>query len=364
MNEPKEVEDVLAYIRNDERYFLSELSVVKELEDLSELFLRLEHSAYHTTADSILKLMDTELNNLERQERWQQFRAKYPKLKEAIERLLSSNLIDSWAKGRIQRLIPKLQLFETDLLRGTFMELDPLIRDRKYNEVDWNRVREIVSRLPKDLKELANADKQIEYAIRLSRLRARNIKISEVGVTEIKNPEQLNEVKKILAATVQLKYPRDPNFRADAIHLMPMFPRDLAQPSPGSNIPGFIVIVAYGPSSILEQYPELNFFGHVLLGYYSIPFHAEAGHGQYSDYYKHNKKIFMAFPDRLYIFPQFRGIITIPNRLFDFLEKLVREYGYGNIEIRPIESLVPLIERRGYTPQDGARYSLRWGKLL
>lgn len=164
MRKPKE--DVLWILEKNKRYFLREYIIIKKLLNEELVIAKNLHKfAGGKKNIRMLKLIESELNKLERRERWQQMRSRYPKLRSAMQRLSKLPVLSAKAKGRIIILMQEFQVFEADLLSKTKVELDPLIRDKKPKEIDWNRVIQITAKLKQDIQALTALDEKLKEAV-------------------------------------------------------------------------------------------------------------------------------------------------------------------------------------------------------
>jgi len=166
VRKPKEEKKVLGYLERDKRYFLIEYIIIKKLLNKEYKIAQNLHKLARGKSNlRILESIESELNKLERRERWQQIRSRYPKLRVAMQRLSKSPVLSAKAKEKINILMQKFQVFEADLLFETKVKLDPLIRNKKPNEIDWNRVIQITTKLKVDLQALTLLDKELKEAV-------------------------------------------------------------------------------------------------------------------------------------------------------------------------------------------------------
>ncbi|MBI2651708.1 hypothetical protein HYX01_04510 [Candidatus Woesearchaeota archaeon] len=125
---PKEARDALRLLRRHWRYTLAEYYIATDI-------LKYEHSlAANPLPNKRIKIfaaIKSQLNALRRKERWQQIRARFSKIKEALGKLLRSYYLSQESKVEIQKLMGQLEIFENSVLRKTVLELEPLIRNQK-----------------------------------------------------------------------------------------------------------------------------------------------------------------------------------------------------------------------------------------
>jgi|TARA_B100000315_G_C14558975_1_gene579595 hypothetical protein len=153
------------YVDKDKRYFLRMFQDAKPiLQKAEEITKGLHITALSKKNMKMLRAMVVNLNHLESQERWQQIRTRYPKLKEAMEQLMTLP-ISGKAKVQIPKLLEQEHYYEADLLRKTVDILDPLIRDKQPDQInnhDWGIIEKTASRLLTDLRNLIIITENLE----------------------------------------------------------------------------------------------------------------------------------------------------------------------------------------------------------
>ena len=157
-NARKKVKEARWYLNKDKRYFIKEFSdvepIVKEVHQISNTI----HDLSERKADiGLLRDLVRDLNRLERSERWQQIRDRYPKINKAMEEIKKLPIFNASDKVQIDKLMEQEHVFEADLLRTTVNELDPLIRGKKLEEIsteDWKIIVELAKKLKTDLQAL------------------------------------------------------------------------------------------------------------------------------------------------------------------------------------------------------------------
>ena len=163
----KAITNVRWYLEKDKRYFLREFDIVEGLKRDVEAASNLNKSAKYKNKAGVLGVVESDIKNLERQERWQQFRTRYPKLKEAMNELLALPVLTSEQKKRVGELLQIVSVWEGNLLKDTVETLDPMIRNKKPDEVNWEGVQTITSKLEQDLRALVAVDGQLKTALGL-----------------------------------------------------------------------------------------------------------------------------------------------------------------------------------------------------
>jgi len=154
----RELKEADWYLKKDERYFLKEFSdvepIVTEVHQISNTI----HDLSKRKADiGLLRDLVRDLKRLERTEKWQQIRARYPKLNKAMEEIVKLPIFNARDKSQINKFMVQEHVFEADLLRTTVDELDPLIRNKKWEEIsteDWKKIVELADKLKTDLQAL------------------------------------------------------------------------------------------------------------------------------------------------------------------------------------------------------------------
>ena len=160
----KAIKDARWYLEKDERYFLREFDILEGLKSDLEAASNLHSMAKARDSEGMLRVVESDLNNLKRRERWQQLRARYPKLKEAMSELLKLPVLTTNQKINIRGLLQTLSVWEGNLLRDTVEKLDPLIRGKKPNRVNWAEAKKIAFQLERDLQALVAVDRQLKEA--------------------------------------------------------------------------------------------------------------------------------------------------------------------------------------------------------
>ncbi len=160
----KTIKNARWYLEKDERYFLREFDTLNGLKRDLESASKLHKLAKAKDSAGMLRVVESDLKSLERQQRWQQFRSRYPKLKEAMEELLQLPVLTTNQKTNIRGLLQTLSVWEGNLLRDTVEKLDPLIRGKKPNEINWAEAKNVASQLERDLQALVAVDKQLKDA--------------------------------------------------------------------------------------------------------------------------------------------------------------------------------------------------------
>ena len=163
----KAIKDVQWYLEKDERYFLREYDILRGLKSDLEAASNLHKLAKDSDSAGMIGVLESELKSLERQERWQQFRARYPRLKKAMDELLLLPVLTNGQKSKIGKLLQALDVWEGNLLKDTVEKLDPLIRGKKPNQVNWVEAKKITAKLEQDLQALVAVDNQLREEVGL-----------------------------------------------------------------------------------------------------------------------------------------------------------------------------------------------------
>lgn len=161
----KAVNDAIWFIEKDKRYFLREFAIVEGLKKDLKVASNLHKLAKERDSAGMLDVVQSDLNSLESQERWQQLRARYPRLKAALKELLSLPVLSEAQRKKVRDLLPQLEVWEGNLLTDTVKKLDPLIRDKIPDQVNWPAVEKVVSDLERDLRALVAVDGQLKDAV-------------------------------------------------------------------------------------------------------------------------------------------------------------------------------------------------------
>ena len=162
----KEIKNAEWYLTKDKKYFLREFSYIKPMiEEEHKIAKNLHDFAKRGENIKLLEEIESQLKKLERMERWQQMRSRFPKLRTAMSKLINSPYISVDTKKKIEELLPQFEVWENDLLEKTKKELDPLLKDKTLNQIQWDKVVQITERLVRDIQDLLVLDERLNKLI-------------------------------------------------------------------------------------------------------------------------------------------------------------------------------------------------------
>jgi len=158
--------DAKWYLDKNKKYFLREFIHVQKLLAEEHVIARSIHNfSKNNENKALLTLINAELDKLQRRQRWQQFRARYPKLRKALGDILKQRILSVRIKRNVLDLMEKFEVFEADLLRNTKAELEPLLKKKEPTAIDWKKVIKITEKLKVDLQALTLLVQQLKAAI-------------------------------------------------------------------------------------------------------------------------------------------------------------------------------------------------------
>jgi len=163
-------------------------------------------------------------------------------------------------------------------------------------------------------------------------------KIYEINETE------LNELQ-ILTTDIRKKYVPDDSFFHDSPDLPDYLLSD-ERPS--------IVVIALGDPA--DEYPELQYNGHTLMGFFGTNFFSYERLKEYSPWMDKDKKPMSVCYDRIYTAPPFRGN-GVAKKLLHYMEDVLKNKGYGNMEMKPDQFLKKWLVQEGFKPISEDRYN-------
>jgi len=168
------VEEAERDIQKGEEWNLKEFTDAKPLHKEARDLVKNIHKAGLVRQNiQEFRLMVVQLENLERDERWQQFRASYSKLKGAITTLV--NLPEFIQKSRHKErkeLLGSLSdehVLEAGILSDTALKLDPLVRNKQLHQIsesEWNKIEEITGGLLTKIRGSVATFRKMKKAIK------------------------------------------------------------------------------------------------------------------------------------------------------------------------------------------------------
>jgi len=147
---------VVQILNTELKFFLSEYTIVKDLDGWSE----------HGDNEKALNKMQGYLVKLKRYEIRQQMTSSVRKLKKLADRLINVQDMGIDVKQEIVELCGELYVFEVQLLFDTAKRLEPYIKGKdNASQVDWTEVRKITDKILQDLRVLITLDKNLDKLI-------------------------------------------------------------------------------------------------------------------------------------------------------------------------------------------------------
>ena len=163
----EEHEKALEFLKKDKENFLLEYYFVKPmLEEANQIAEGIHVWARHQTNQRLLNRLVKNLKNLERSQRWQQFRTRYPKLRKLMGSLMQLPIFDSNTRGEVVKLMEQEHVFENEILKITADELHKAIVGKKLHEIKFKEeVVPKISKLKEDLQAITLILEQLKDAI-------------------------------------------------------------------------------------------------------------------------------------------------------------------------------------------------------
>ena len=163
----EEHEKALEFLKKDKENFLLEYYFVKPmLEEANQIAEGIHVWARHQTNQRLLNRLVKNLKNLERSQRWQQFRTRYPKLRKLMGSLMQLPIFDSNTRGEVAKLMEQEHVFENEILKITADELHKAIVGKKLHEIKFKEeVVPKISKLKEDLQAITLILEQLKDAI-------------------------------------------------------------------------------------------------------------------------------------------------------------------------------------------------------
>lgn len=163
-------EDVEWYLDKDKKYFMREYNIVKPLlNEAQEIAAKIQFFKLEKHNRNKFKLMISQLKKLERRQKWQQIRSRYPKLRNSMKKLLDLPILNTAnkkeLKDRIEALTKKESIFENDSLKKTAKQIEPRFRRKKLHEINWVEITAIISTLTVDIRDLVYIVTELKKAI-------------------------------------------------------------------------------------------------------------------------------------------------------------------------------------------------------
>ena len=163
----KEYKKALKFLKRDKEYFLSEYYFVKPMLEEANLIAHGIHVwAKHQANQGLLNQLVNNLKKVERSQRWQQLRTRYPKLREVMGRLMQLPIFDNNTRGKVAKLMEQEHVFENEILKITADELHKAIVGKKLHEIKFKEeVVPKISKLKVDLQAITLILEQLKDAI-------------------------------------------------------------------------------------------------------------------------------------------------------------------------------------------------------
>ena len=163
-------EDVEWYLDKDKKYFMREYDLVRPLlDEAQEIAAKIQYFKLEKHNRNEFKLMISQLKKLERRQKWQQLRSRYPKLRKSMKKLLNLPILNTpnkkELKDRIEALMKKESIFEGDSLKKTAEQIEPRFRRKKLHEINWVEITAIISVLRNDIQDLVYIVTELKKAI-------------------------------------------------------------------------------------------------------------------------------------------------------------------------------------------------------
>ena len=162
--------DIIWYLNKDKKYFMIEYPYVDDLlKEAHEIAHNINNFKLQKHNINELKLMISQLKKLEGRQRWQQIRSRYPKLRKAMANLLNLPIFNREDKrkvrDRIVELMKREHIFESDSLKKTAEEIEPLFRRKKLYGIKWAEIIAIITALRVDVQDLVYIVTELKKAI-------------------------------------------------------------------------------------------------------------------------------------------------------------------------------------------------------
>ncbi len=166
----REAEEILG---RDRKWFLKEYKDAKGMPNKAEKIAKDLHQHALNKKDIVrFRMLVFQLGQLERDERWQQVRIGFDKLKQVMIKLLQLPIFNHPSRIRQKKELIELtqeeHVFEGGLLADTTNKLDPLVKNKQLHQIteeDWSEIVELTEGVLTKLRALVLTTRRMEKVI-------------------------------------------------------------------------------------------------------------------------------------------------------------------------------------------------------